>query len=99
VIILVLTNKSNFFYLGIPADVVDLIKIWLEDRSYYVSIDGKNSMFVEFLCSMVKGSILGPIVYATYVSPLFDLHNLTNFADDNLIIKAQQPYAGACCWP
>jgi hypothetical protein len=27
------------------------------------------------------------------------LHNLTNFADDNLIIKAQQPYAGACCWP
>jgi hypothetical protein len=31
--------------------------------------------------------VLGPIVYAIYVTPLFDLHNLTNFADDNFIIR------------
>jgi hypothetical protein len=68
--------------IGIPVDDVDLIKIWLEDRSFYVSIDGKNSMLVELLCGTVQGSILGPILY---VSPLFDLHNLTNFANRNFI--------------
>lgn len=72
---------------GIPADVVDLIKIWLEDRCFYVSIDGKNSILIELVCGTVQGSILGPILYAIYVSPLFDLHNLTNFADDNFIVR------------
>jgi hypothetical protein len=31
--------------------------------------------------------MLGPIYYAIYVSPLFDHHNQTNFADDNFIIR------------
>ncbi len=31
-------------------------------------------------------SVLGPMLYAILVSPLFDLSNLTNFADDNFII-------------
>jgi hypothetical protein len=39
----------------------------------------------------VQGLILGPILYAIYVSPLFDLHNLTNFADDNFIMKWSRP--------
>ena len=73
--------------MGIPGDVVSLIKIWLTDRSFYVCIDGKNSMLVELVCGTVQGSILGPILYAIYVSPLFDLHNLTNFADDNFVIR------------
>ena len=73
--------------LGIPGDVIDLIKVWLEGRSFYVSIDGRNSMLLELVCGTVQGSILGPILYAIYVSPLFDLHNLTNFADDNFIIR------------
>ena len=42
---------------------------------------------LELVCGTVQGSILGPIIYAIYVSPLFDLHNLTNFADDNFIIR------------
>ena len=72
---------------GIPADVVALIKVWLSDRSFYVSIDGKNSILIELVCGTVQGSILGPILYAIYVSPLFDLHDLTNFADDNFVIR------------
>ena len=31
---------------------------------------------------IVQGSILGPILYAIFVSPLFDIENLTCFADD-----------------
>ena len=34
----------------------------------------------------VQGSILGPLLYAIFVSPLFDLTNITNFADDNFIV-------------
>ena len=35
----------------------------------------------------VQGSILGPILYALFVSPLFDLAKMTLFADDNYIVK------------
>ena len=34
----------------------------------------------------IQGSRLGPILYAIYVSPLFDLEKMTNYADDNLIV-------------
>ena len=35
----------------------------------------------------VQGSILGPILYAIFVSPLLDLAKLTLFADDNYIVR------------
>ena len=31
----------------------------------------------------IQGSRLGPILYAIYVSPLFDLEKMTNYADNN----------------
>ena len=35
----------------------------------------------------MQGSILGPILYAIYISPLFDLLDLTAFADDIQTLK------------
>ena len=35
----------------------------------------------------IQGSVLGPVLYAIYVSPLFDLTQLTNFADDNYYLE------------
>ena len=32
-----------------------------------------------------QGSILGPILYANYVSAIFDIADLFNFADDNYV--------------
>jgi hypothetical protein len=52
---------------GIPFDAAHLIKIWLSDWSFYVTIDGKNLMLLELVCGMVQGSILGPILYAKYI--------------------------------
>jgi hypothetical protein len=77
-------------------DVVDLIKIWLDDRSFYVLVDGKNSKLMKLDCGTVQGSILGLILYAMFVSPLFDLHDLTNFADDNFIIRWSSCTTGLC---
>jgi hypothetical protein len=48
--------------IGLPDDVVDLIKVWLMNRFYYVSIDGKNSVLFDLLLGTVQGSILGPVL-------------------------------------
>ena len=39
--------------------------------------------------------MLGPVLYAIYVSPLFDLTQQTNFADDNFYIKWNAADLGA----
>jgi hypothetical protein len=52
-----------------------------------VSIDRKNSIMRDLNRGTVQGSILCPILYAIYVTPLFNLLHLTNFADDNFIIS------------
>ena len=70
---------------GFPMDVIDLIKVWLEKRFYYVSINGENSTLYNLLLGTVQGSILGPTLYAIFVAPLFDIVYLEGFADDMFI--------------
>ena len=36
--------------IGLPNDVVEMIKIWLEERMFYVNVRGRNS-FMELLLS------------------------------------------------
>ena len=76
--------------IGLPEDIIDLIKAWLKNRSFYVSIDGTNSVLFDLLMGTVQGSILGPILYAIFVSPLFDICELSAFADDNFIPKCNK---------
>ena len=73
--------------IGLPSDIVRLIELWLSHRSFYVSINGTNSMVIDLNCGVIQGSILGPMLYAIYVSPLYDLLKLTTFADDNFVIR------------
>ena len=56
--------------IGLPTDVVRLIKLWLTDRSFYISINGENSLLIDLGGGTIQGSILGPILYAIFVSPL-----------------------------
>ena len=73
--------------MGLPRDIITLLSEWLRNRYFYVSIDGENSYMHHSEVGTVQGSILGPILYALFVSPLFDLAGMTMFADDNYIIK------------
>jgi hypothetical protein len=41
----------------------------------------------DLISGAVQGSILGPILYAIYVSPVFDLVLMSSFADDNFTLK------------
>ena len=35
----------------------------------------------------IQGSRLGPILYDIFVSPLFELDKMSNYADNNFIIR------------
>ena len=76
--------------IGLPDDVISLVGNWLSLRYFYVSVEGENSIFHELRVGTVQGSILGPILYAMFVCPLFDLAKMTKFADDNFIIKCNK---------
>ena len=73
--------------IGLPDDVVGLIKCWLSLRYSYVSVSGSSSYIYTSDIGIIQGSSLGPLLYAIYVSPIFDIINLTNFADDNFVIE------------
>ena len=77
---------SRLRILGIPEDVASLIEIWLRDRCFYVELNDLTSCFYPLDSGTIQGSILGPILYAIYVAPLFDLTDLSNFADDNFAL-------------
>jgi hypothetical protein len=72
---------------GLPEDVINLIEVWLQNRSFYVSIKNRTSTLYELTGGTVQGSILGPILYAIYISPVLDLVFMLSFADDNFTIK------------
>ena len=76
--------------IGLPNDVIEPIKIWLSNRLLYVDLDGNCSYIRTSDSGTIQGSRLGPILYAIYVSPLFDLEKMTNYADDNFIIKTNK---------
>ena len=68
-------------------DLVQLVRVWLSDRKFYVEVNGITSDIYYSEDGTIQGSVLGPILYAIFVSPLFDLADITNFADDNFIIE------------
>ena len=68
--------------MGLPDDLVELIRIWLTERYFYVEIDGVTSTTRVTWFGIIQGSILGPILYALFISPLFDIETLTCYADD-----------------
>ena len=77
---------KRLIIIWIPDDIVSLISVWLKNRSFYVMV-GEDSSDVHLLdAGTVQGSILGPILYAIFVSPMFDLAKMTLFADDNYLV-------------
>ena len=71
--------------IGLPGDVVELIRVWLREQFYYFDLNG-NNLFKSYT-GTIQGSILGPFLYAIYVSPIFDICNMSNFATDNFVMS------------
>ena len=41
----------------------------------------------DVLHGTVQGSVLGPVLYAIFVAPMYDLEDMSSFADDNFTIR------------
>ena len=63
-------------------DVISLVETWLTERFFYVEIDNVTSPLMVMWFGIIQGSILGPILYAIFISPLFDIEKVTFYADD-----------------
>ena len=68
--------------IGLPEDIISLVRIWLKERLFYVKVNGEESYIKTTWNGIIQGSILGPILYAIFISPLFDIEKITCYADD-----------------
>ena len=75
------------------AKISSINQDWLTDRMAYCEVNGMSSMMKMIEEGTVQGSILGPVLFALFVSPLWDIIEATTFADDNYIIGEGQSAA------
>ena len=73
--------------MGLPKKIVNLIKAWLLNRFMYVDVNGHCSVFTEILAGTLQGSCLGPVLFALFISPVYDLVDCFTYADDNYTIE------------
>ena len=75
---------------GITGTALYWLKSYLSSRSQYVSISGCNSPTSPLFFGVPQGSVLGPLLFTTFISPVsslvssFGIHH-QQFADDTQI--------------
>lgn len=75
---------------GICDSSLDWFSSYLNNHSQSVHVFGVTSPPISFTCGVPQGSVLGPIMFTLYNSPLHDIarrHGVSDhyFADDNCI--------------
>ena len=80
--------------IGLPNDIVSLVRIWLKERLFYVSVNGVDSYIKTTWTGIIQGSILGPILYAIFISPVFDIETITCYADDKFPLVVDRLRSG-----
>ena len=73
---------------GLPADWIVLLEAWLRDRAAFVEVSVDRSMLYKVNIGTVQGSILGPVLFSLFVSPMFGLNNIVAYADDTYTITS-----------
>jgi hypothetical protein len=74
---------------GIRGQALAWMKSYLENRTQYVTIDGKNSSSMPLRYGVPQGSILGPLLFIIYINDLPGISHIARFilyADDANII-------------
>ena len=81
---------------GIHSTALQWFRSYLLDRSQFVSINGLSSSPSPLLFGVPQGSVLGPVLFVLYTTPLSDListHPVSHqlFADDTQLQKSGTP--------
>ena len=63
---------------GLEGNALAWFNSYLSNRSFYTSVDGASSSDKHIYFSVPQGSILGPVLYSVYASPLEDVINQFN---------------------
>ena len=73
--------------LNLPPKIINLLNAWLKNRNMYVTVNDSSSIFIDILAGTLQGSCLGPILFALFISPMYDKFDCTTYADDNYTIE------------
>ena len=82
----ILLQRLSFRF-GINGKALRRFKSYLENRKPVINVKGATSCSKDLRCGVLQGSVLGPILYVLYTSPLGDIvrsHGLSChfYADD-----------------
>ena len=73
--------------MGLPTKIISLLQSWLLNRKMYVDVNGECSIFTDIIAGTLQGSCLGPILFALFLAPVYDLLSCFTYADDNYSIE------------
>jgi hypothetical protein len=76
--------------MGLPIDVITLLGSWLKDRQCYVEVRNSCSQYFDSDVGTVQGSILGPVLFSLFMSPLLEKEDAISYADDSYLIRGSK---------
>ena len=72
---------------GFNEEFLAILEDWFTNRVAYVECESKSSMIFAMTFGTLQGSVLGPILFALFILPIFEIEDLDAYADDNYVIK------------
>jgi hypothetical protein len=76
--------------LGLPSDWMSLLESWLRDRAAFVEVSVDRSLLYDINIGTVQGSMLGPVLFSLFVSPVFELQNIVAYADNTYTVTSSR---------
>ena len=73
-----LTRLENMF--GLSGTVLDWISSYLSDRSQFVCLNGHKSTVSQLTTGVPQGSVLGPLLFTSFTSPVSQLVSSFNLS-------------------
>jgi hypothetical protein len=75
-------------FMGLPDDIVLLLRSWLKNRTAFVEVDGECSDYFDVPNGTVQGSSLGPVLFNLFVAPNSEPEVI--YADDGYYIAVHE---------